>query len=416
MRMYRFPDTKRTRVLLALLMAALIYTCRDSMYTTAMLGFNKAYLLTGMLAAVTGAAFLVYNRKNWKQILLDPRMVVLLAVSAILLVPMLVKRDWQMMYMSILLCLWIGIFFSFFWDLKDAAKCFVVILSAIGVYSMAATYVLRILPDRGILSVPVFYNSIGHKFHHFGLSIVSDEYVKLRNFGIFREPSVYHCFVLLALLLNNYTVTWKKEKWMWIVNGILSLSMLTTLATGGFVELAMLAFLVFINKKLYKNKWVWILIGILAVILGIFLAVVIAQQGELYWTLYGTFVSKFQPGADSSSDRVGSIVENLKFFLDSPLFGGNIAAVFDTVPNNTSSTTLLLAILGIGGGLLHVVAWMALIWDKRYSVLSNLTLLLIMFMALNTQNLIADLHFWMLPVMALCQRGVPLLTGRKKEA
>jgi len=33
-------------------------------------------------------------------------------------------------------------------------------------------------------------------------------------------------------------------------------------------------------------------------------------------------------------------------------------------------------------------------------------------MALNTQNLIADLHFWMLPVMALCQRWLPV---HKKE-
>lgn len=412
MRMYPFPDTKRTRVLLALLMAALIYTCRDSMYTTAMLGFNKAYLLTGLLTAAAGIAFLIQNRRRVKQILKDPRMGVLIVVTAILLLPMLVKQDWQMMYMSMLLCLWMGIFFSFFWELKDAAKCFVVILTAIGIYSMAATYVLRLLPDRGIFHVPVFYNSTGYMFHHFGLSIVSDSYVRMRNYGIFREPSIYHCFVLLALYLNNYTVVWEKEKWLWIVNGLLSLTMLSTLATGGFVELAILAFMVFIHKKLYRNKIAWVLIGIMALVLGIFLAVVIAQQGELYWTLYGTFVSKFQPGADSSSDRVGSIVENLRFFFQYPLFGGRIAAVFETVPNNTSSTTLLLAILGAGGGLLHLAVWAALIWDKRYSVISNLTLMLVMFMALNTQNLIADLHFWMLPAMALCQRWLPM---RKKE-
>ena len=89
--------------------------------------------------------------------------------------------------------------------------------------------------------------------------------------------------------------------------------------------------------------------------------------------------------------------------------------MFDTVPNNTSSTTLLLAIFGVGGGLLQLAVWTALIWDRKHSVISNLTLLLVMFMALNTQNLIAELHFWMIPTMALCQRVLPLLTFGKKE-
>ena len=414
MKMYPFSDTRATKLLLGLLMTALLYTCRDSMYTTAMLGFNKAYLLTGLLVAVTGAAFLVHNRKHWKQLLTDPRVFLLLGVTAAMLLPMLLKGDWQMMYFSVVICIWIGIFFSFFWNLEDVARCYVVILTAIGVYSMAATYVLRILPDREILSVPVFYNSIGHKFHHFGLSIVSDEYVKLRNFGIFREPSVYHCFVLLALYLNNYIVRWETEKRLWLVNVLLSATMLTTMATGGYVELAILAVVIFFHKNLHKNKKAWLVVGLLFLLLAVFLAVVIMQKGDLYWSLYGTFVSKFAPGADSSSDRVGSIVENVRFFLGNPIFGGKIAAIFDTVPNNTSSSTLLFAIFGVLGGMIHVLVWIALVWEKKNGLMGNLTLLLVLFMALNTQNLIADVHFWMIPVMALCQRGLPLVMEKKE--
>ncbi|MBO7253337.1 MAG: hypothetical protein J6V25_12010 [Oscillospiraceae bacterium] len=415
MRLYPYPQTKFTNLLLMLLMAGLLYVCRDSMYTTAMLGFNKAYVLTLALVAVSGLYFLVYNRRQWKQLLLDPRMLMLLAVTVVMLLPMLVKGDWQMMYFSILVCLWIGIFFSFFWQWQDAAKCYVVLFSAIGVYSMLATYVLRILPDRDILEVPVFYNAIGHMFHHFGFSIVSDEYVRLRNFGIFREPSVYHCFILLALYLNNYSVCWKQQKWLWVNNLILSMAMVSTLATGGFVELAILAVAVFFHKGLHKSRLAWTVILILAVLAGIFLAVVIMQQGEIYWTLYGTFVSKFAPGADSSSDRVNSIVENAAFFFRSPFVGGKIAAVFDTVPNNTSSTTLLFAIFGLGGGLIHLLCWFALVWDKNRSWLSNLVLLAVLFMALNTQNLIANLFIWLLPMMAMCQRGIPWVQGLMKK-
>lgn len=415
MRLYPFPETKVTKVLLTLLMASLLYICRDSMYTTALLGFNRAYFLTAALVALTGIAFLVWNWGRWKQILQDGRLALLLGTTAVLLLPMLVKGDWQMMYFSVLICLWIGIFFSFFWDWRDAAKCYVLILTAIGVYSVAATYLFRLLPDRNIFHVPVFYNSIGHMFHHFGFSIVSDEYVRMRNFGIFREPGVYQYFVLLALYLNNYSVSWKKEAYTWIVNVLLAVVMLSTLATGGIVELGLLAIVVFFDKKLYKSKTAWLLIGAAALVFGIFMAVVVAQQGELYWTIYGSFVSKFEPGADSSTDRIDTIVENTKFFLNNPLLGGRIAAVFDTVPNNTSSSTLMFAIFGVLGGLLHGAAWVCLVWERKRGLVSNLMLLLILFMAFNTQNLIANVFLWLLPMMAMSQRGLPLLEESVKK-
>ena len=44
----------------------------------------------------------------------------------------------------------------------------------------------------------------------------------------------------------------------------------------------------------------------------------------------------------------------------------------------------------------------------------NLLLLVIFLMSFNTQNLVADVFFWLFPVMALVERGLPLL--HKKEA
>lgn len=412
MKLYSFPETKLTKFLLALLMTGLLYICRDSMFTTAILGFNKAYLLTAVLLLAAGVCFLVHNRKEIPGLLRDPRVIVALVVTAVMLVPMAGKRDWQIMYFSVLLCLYIGIFFSFFWDYRDAAKCFVLILTVVGVYSVAATYFLRLLPDRDIFHVPVFYNSIGHMFHNFGISIVSDEYVRMRNFGIFREPGVYQYFVLLALFLNNYTVIWKKQWQMWTVNVLLAVVMLSTLATGGIVELAMLAVAVFFHKKLYRSKLAWILILIAALVFGVFMAVVVAQQGELYWTIYGSFVSKFAPGADSSSDRVNAIIQDLGFFLHNPLFGGIMEEVFYSVPNNTTSTMLMLALFGLLGGAVHVISWGALVWEEKNGTVGNLYLLLILFMAFNTQNLIADVFLWLLPTMAFCQRALPWLIHR----
>ena len=64
---------------------------------------------------------------------------------------------------------------------------------------------------------------------------------------------------------------------------------------------------------------------------------------------------------------------------------------------------------GVLGGLFHVVGWVAFVWEKNRKTWVNLALLLIMFMSFNTQNLIADVFFWLFPMMALVEKGLPLL-------
>ena len=84
--------------------------------------------------------------------------------------------------------------------------------------------------------------------------------------------------------------------------------------------------------------------------------------------------------------------------------------------HNTSSTLLLFAIGGIACGSLNVAAWVALTWSRKRSILGNLVLLLTLFLSFNTQNLIANVYFWLFPMMALVERGLPELTlPAKKE-
>ena len=118
--------------------------------------------------------------------------------------------------------------------------------------------------------------------------------------------------------------------------------------------------------------------------------------------------------SDSSVDRTSALMTDLRMFLDHPLLGAKIAPVLHGTNHNTSSTLILFAIAGIAGGVLHLISWIALLWKKERNVLGNLVLLLIFLMSFNTQNLVADVFFWLFPVMALTERGLPLF--RKKEA
>ena len=111
----------------------------------------------------------------------------------------------------------------------------------------------------------------------------------------------------------------------------------------------------------------------------------------------------------SSSARLDAIVADIGFFVRNPIFGERIAVVLEAVEHNTTSTMLMFAMFGILGGGLHLASWVALTWDKERKVWVNVSLLVIMLMSFNTQNIIADMFFWLFPVMALTEKGLPLL-------
>ena len=366
---YPFPDSRGTKIAFAAFFTAMLFLARDSMFTTAVIGFEKAQFLMLGVICLLGVAFLIVNRRNLLQILKDRRMIVAGIAAAVLLLPMLVKRDWQLMYFSVLLCLLTAVFLSYFLTLRDAAKYYVVIMSVLGAYSVLAAYILRIGVDSGAYAVPVFRNSMGFEFHNFFLSIVPDTYVKNRNFGIFREPGVYQFFLITALYLNNYEVEWKKTWQLWLVNGILAATMVG-------------------------------LILCVAVIAG----VSIARKNVLYWEVYDMAIGKFVNGQDSSVERMDAIVTDISIFLHHPIFGAKIAEVLYATANNTTSTLILFSAFGIPAALLHIACWVALVWRKERKIWVNLALVVILFMSFNTQNLIADVFLWLFPVMALVER------------
>lgn len=417
MKYYPFPKNTLTKAVFGIFLFAMLFLARDTLVTSSWLGFNRAQFLMLGLIFLAGLVFLVVNRRNLKAIVFDGRMAVVLVSTVFILLPMVCKRDWQMMYFSILVCLYFAVFLSFFISYRDVAKYYVVILTFLGVYSVAALWVLRpLLVDTGILTPPSFKNPIDIPFFNFGLAFVSEWYVKTRNFGIFREPGVYQYFVILALYLNNYTVQWQRQRTLWLINLALAATMLTTMATGGVAELALLALVVFIDKKLYKNKWIWLVIGAAAVVLAALVREIVVKQGELYWELYSMVIGKFQPGAESSTERLDAIFSDLGIFLHHPLVGEKLSAVLYSVANNTTSTLILYAGLGILGGTLNVAAWIALVWEKERKAWVNVALLVILFLSFNTQNLIADVFFWLFPYMALVERGLPWLQKQRRKA
>lgn len=418
MRQYRMMEAKAGKAAFGVFLFVMLLLARDTLITSCLLGFNKSQFLMLGLICVFGLAFLVMNRRSLKEILLDRRTIVIGATAVVLLLPMVVKRDWQMMYFSILICLLFAVFLTYFTTYREVAKYYVVMLTLLGLYSVITTYALKAFAVDGTLKVPVFYNSNDWEFYNFGLSYVVTSIIWYRNFGIFREPGVYQFFILLAVFLNNYAVDWKKAWQLWLCNGILAVTMFTTFAIGGFAELGLLAVFLYFDKKWYKEKWGKIagIAGVVACV-ALVLHIVMRINGEhfeltIYYEFYDMFL-RLTTKSESSTDRLDALLVNAGFFLRHPLFGDTIANVLHGTANNTSSTLILYAVFGVLGGTVNVAAWVALAWKKERNLIGNLVLLVILFMSFNTQNLVADVFFWLFPYMALVERGLPLI---KKSA
>lgn len=420
MNYYPFPEKRTNKILLGLLLLALFLLNRDGMYCMAVLGLYPSLLGSYGLIAIAGITFLAVNRGKLKGVLTDRRLALALAATVVMLFPMAAKRDWQLMYVNILLCIYIAIFFSYFLRIEELARHYVVIITGLAVASLLALYVLRPLTDAGIFNPPVVLNSINVEIYNYGISFVPITFVKNRNFGIFREPGVYQYFILLGIYLNNYLAQWDKDWKLWAVNAILAVTMLSTFATGGVIELGLMCIVMFFDKGWYRDKKLRIAAAALVAAAIALVGYCIAVKNGLYWALYD-MIMKFTDNPESTGARVGSIVVNLEFFLKHPLVGEkmydvlHLTGVSDAIVTNTSSTMILYAVYGILGGCFGVIGWIALVWEKNRKIWANLSLIVILFMSFNTQNLTWNLFFWLFPMMALCQKGLPLFDKYLKK-
>ena len=414
MKQYPLLNHKAAKFGFGLFLLAMLFLSRDTLFSSCLLGFAKSQILMFGLIVLLGGVFLWVNRRSFGEILKDRRIFVLGASVLVLVLPMAVKRDWQLMYFSILLCILTAVFLTYFTNVRDVSKYYVLILVALGIYSIVVTYCLKKPAREGLINPAVFYNSNDWEFFNFGLAYVNTAKYWHRNFGIFREPGVYQFFVLLAVYLNNYCVDWNRQWKLWVCNVALAFTMLSTFALGGFAELGLLIVFLYFDKKWYRESW-GKAAGIGAVIL------LIGAVGYFFYRMHQPYFNKsilfefydmfirLTTDSDSMLDRQDAVATNLQFFVRNPLVGDRIAEVLYGTNHNTSSTMLLFAILGIAGGTLNVAAWIALLWKRERNIVGNLILLVILFLSFNTQNLVANVFFWLFPMMALVERGLPLI-------
>lgn len=418
MKYYRFPENKWVKLCFPVLLLVLQIVARSTMYTSVFLDFELSQAIMLAVIVLIGIAFLVVNRKSMGSVLKDERMAFFALSAVVILAPMVVKQDWQLMYFTVLLSWWFAVFLTYFSTLQEISYWYVLITTVLSVLTLAGQFLLKPMAQAGIIPAWRFLSPGGWHMLNFGLTFACEMTNRLddsmRVFGIFREPGLLQVFLFIAIVLNNHQVCWKFAWQRWAVNVILAVTLLVTFATGGVVALAMYIVFLFFDEGFYKNKRLRILAAVV-VLAGIaFIAVSVARGGtwaiELVW-----MVQKVFEKTDSYTSRVGSVFADARIFLENPFFGANLSDVMYAVPNNTATSPILFAAFGIFTGCVHVISWAALLWKKQRHWLMNVILMTIAFMPFNTQNVIPDLFFWVFPVMALVERGIPAMDRLLKK-
>lgn len=414
LKIYPLVNSKINDFLIFISMFFLLYLGRDTLTSTSFFGFYLSQFIILLIVLVVASLFLITNYKNFMTILKDIRIKILLFLTFLFLFPMVVKQDWQVMYFSILLGIYIATFLTFILDYENIAKYFTIIMIFLCAYSLATTYFFKEFVSNDFFSIPTFINAANNEFYNFGFSYVLTKDNYIRNFGIFREPGVYQFFILLALYFNLFIIKLEKKKLKLIFTIILAITMFSTFSTNGLIEMLLLFIVYFFDKKLYLNKKIILSLIIIFSFLIICLFFIINNKSTLYWTLWSQF-KKLTNSNVSLLPRINSIFVNIKLFLSHIFIGNTIKTVLYAVNHNTSSTLILFAIYGIFVGIIHLISWVILIFNDNRKNIVNILLLIIFFMSFNTQNLTTNIYFWLFPIIAFINYLIFKLKGENTD-
>lgn len=394
---YPLINSRMNNVLIFILMFILLYIGRDTLTSSSFLGFYLSQSITILILLIIISLFIVTNYKNFKNILRDIRIKILMFLTILFLFPMFIKQDWQLMYFSILVCIYFAIFLTFILEYNKIIKYFTLIIVFLSIYSLISTYMFKWFVINDFISIPMIVNGANTEFYNFGFSYVLAKNDYIRNFGIFREPGVYQFFILLALYFTLFII--KNEKRIKVLFAtILAITMISTFSTNGVIEMLLLFIVYFFDKKIYLNKKIILSLIIIFSFLIVCLFFVINNKSTLYWTLWSQF-KKLANSNVSLLPRINSIFLNIKLFLSHIFIGNTIKAVLYAVNHNTSSTLILFAIYGVFVGIIHLISWVILIFNDNRKNIVNILLLIIFLMSFNTQNLTTNIYFWLFPII-----------------
>lgn len=195
-------------------------------------------------------------------------------------------------------------------------KKFCAIIVFLATFSLVC-FGLRYLFPGFFRFFPVLTNEAGYEFYClFFASVPLDRaYVTFRNFGIFREPSMYQVFLNLALIL---ILSEKKERESISSVIILIAAIVTTFSTSGYILCFLVFFTYFFKKRITtSSKTLLLLLGCTTLVAFLFLSGAIDYDHSIFTKLF--------TNNSSSNSRFGAFLVDTYIGLENIIWGKGFA-------------------------------------------------------------------------------------------
>ena len=410
-------NQKLSNILILCLLIISLYFGRDTLVSTVWLDFSITQIFICVLLMLYTILFLVNNRKYIIDILKDKRFIFFIAISAVFLLLMVIKKDFTLMYMSCILAIYFSVFLSYTIKFKDLMKYYVNIIFVLTFASLIINYVLKGLIFENYTNSMLIYNSQGLSFINCIFTFLVNDPAYIRNFSIFREPGVFQFFLIIAIILESTYIKRKNIIHKGIINLILIFGSISTFSTSAFIQLVLvlLALLIKNFKAILRSKYIYFFI---AALVGLFaLAIYFIFTNEtIYWTVWSMF-TKLTRINESLLSRMESVTVNLDLFFKSPLLGQKISTVLYALDNTTSSL-ILFSCYGIIIGVIINAMWLTMFTFKKGEIVQNICFvlfLLALFFSFNSQNLTTNFYFYLFPIFSFFKSGILKRTIKRGE-
>lgn len=243
--------------------------------------------------------------------------------------------------------------------------------------------------------------SIGYVYNY-----ITDE--PIRNCGPFWEPGVYASWLIITLILLNYSSNIKHKK---LCNLVLVLTLLSTVSAAGYM-LLLLVGAVFSFRVARAGKSAIAMVVPAIFILG---AIALFASG-LFANIVSSneYLNELLRDNLKESSRVFAFAQNWELFLKNPIFGCGQNYVIQNTTNvaNTTSTLYLLSSFGILGITYTFAICSGVLKQKRISLIEKILLLLILLIIVNKEGQYDYAFSWILVFLlisnkeALCDKKI----------
>lgn len=279
-------------------------------------------------------------------------------------------------------------------------QSFTAIMQFLSIWSLII-FAIGNLFSQVISFLPTVTNSAGHQFINTIFTVFyigNSRYSFSRNYGIFREPGVFMIFIALALLIE-FSQT-DKRRWKNII--LLTITMLSTGSTAGYIVLAGIYFYSFLSEREHKHKGIISVIAISAMVLLVMSTNLLSNDSAM--------LQKFQYGTNAYGSwyaRLSSLVENVRLAVQNPLFGVGRYSLYSTVlgsdtiysaVDNTNTFLINFSAYGLLYGFTNLCGlWRyckLTIGNKKFML--NLFLVLLFFAAFSNEDMGQNIVYYIL--------------------